>query len=142
MRINLLYQTNLEEFSERLNQNLQVWQLMNGRIDSLITLHGILPTNHLNCWQLFVQACSIYRSSYFFLSWWYQQCTCSNETLFITCKSLYDSGFLTLNMHLHLHLKNCFMDYGPCYGFWLFSFERYNGMLGHYHTNQLFIEIQ
>ena len=27
-------------------------------------------------------------------------------------------------------------------GYWLFSFERYNGMLGKYHTNWLSIEIQ
>jgi len=33
-------------------------------------------------------------------------------------------------------------DYGPCYGYWLFSFERYNGILGKYHTNRKSIEIQ
>ena len=61
---------------------------------------------------------------------------------FIKAESLYGSRFLTINAHLHLHLQNVFKDYGPCYGYWLFSFERYNGMLGRYHTNQLSIEIQ
>jgi len=27
------------------------------------------------------------------------------------------------------------MDYGPVFGFWLFSFERYNGHLGSTYTN-------
>ena len=36
---------------------------------------------------------------------------------------------------MHLHLKDCILDYGPCYSFWCFSFERYNGILGQYHTN-------
>ena len=33
-------------------------------------------------------------------------------------------------------------DYGPCYGYWLFSFKRYNGLLGRYHTNHLSVEMQ
>ena len=34
------------------------------------------------------------------------------------------------------------LDYGPVYGFWLYSFEHFNGLLGNYHTNQRSIEIQ
>lgn len=45
-------------------------------------------------------------------------------------------------MHLHLHLKNCFLDYGPAHAFWYFSFECYNGLLGSYPTNQKNIELQ
>ena len=37
-------------------------------------------------------------------------------------EQLYGSNFLTINTHLHLHLQNVFKDYGPCYGYWLFSF--------------------
>ena len=48
---------------------------------------------------------------------------------------------VTLNMHLHLHLKECVQNYCSIYGFWLFSFERYNGILGSYHTNKT-VEIQ
>ena len=47
-----------------------------------------------------------------------------------------------LNLHLHLHLSNCCIDYGPCYSFWLFSFERYNGILSRFHTNHQSVEIQ
>lgn len=45
-------------------------------------------------------------------------------------------------MHLHMHILNCIKDYGPIYSFWLFSFERYNGLLGNYRTNQRSVELQ
>lgn len=45
-------------------------------------------------------------------------------------------------MHLHTHLIDCILDYGPVYSFWLFSFERYNGIIGEYGTNQRSVEIQ
>ena len=45
-------------------------------------------------------------------------------------------------MHLHLHLKDSILDYGPVYAFWLFSFERFNGVLGNYTTNNKNIEVQ
>jgi len=64
------------------------------------------------------------------------------KSFFIEAESLYCPSFLSINTHLHLHLQEIFKDYGPCYGFWLFSFERYNGVLGKYHTNQLSVEIQ
>lgn len=37
---------------------------------------------------------------------------------------------VTPNMHMHLHLADCLQDFGPFHAFWLFSFERYNGLLG------------
>ena len=49
---------------------------------------------------------------------------------------------VTPNMHLHCHLSECINEYGPTYGFWLFSFERYNGMLGKFPNNQKHIEVQ
>lgn len=45
-------------------------------------------------------------------------------------------------MHLHCHLRECIEDYGPVHSFWLFSFERYNGLLGRIPTNNKSIEIQ
>ena len=39
------------------------------------------------------------------------------------------------NMHMLLHLKDCIKDYGSVYGFWCFSFERFNGIFGKFHTN-------
>ena len=55
---------------------------------------------------------------------------------------LYGKEAITPNMHLHAHLRECIQDYGPIYSFWLFSFERYNGMLGNFPNNQRSIEIQ
>ena len=44
-------------------------------------------------------------------------------------------------MHLHGHLVSCVRQYGPLYNFWLFSFERYNGILGNISKNERNIEI-
>ena len=43
---------------------------------------------------------------------------------------------------MHCHLKEVLLDYGPVYGFWLFSYERYNGILQHQPTSNRCIEIQ
>ena len=45
-------------------------------------------------------------------------------------------------MHLHAHLADCIKDYGSIYGYWLFSFERYNGTLGNFPTNKKCISEQ
>jgi len=45
-------------------------------------------------------------------------------------------------MHLHEHIAQCVKDYGSIYGFWLFSFERYNGLLEMYSTNNRDIAVQ
>ena len=45
-------------------------------------------------------------------------------------------------MHLHGHLVSCVRQYGPLYSFWLFSFERYNGILGNISKNERNIEIR
>ena len=40
------------------------------------------------------------------------------------------------------HLKECVLDYGPLNHFWLFSFERFNGVLGQIPNNNRSIETQ
>ena len=45
-------------------------------------------------------------------------------------------------MDLHTHLVDCILDFGPVYSFWLFSFERHNGIVGDYGTNQRSVETQ
>lgn len=57
-------------------------------------------------------------------------------------EQLYGANVITPNMHMHLHLKENLLDYGPVYAFWLFSFERYNGILGKSPTNNHNIESQ
>lgn len=110
-------------------------------IFSPVVLKGLLPENHLRCWLLFVKACillctrTIYRKSL----------DSADICLLQFCKKfqeLYSSSECTPNMHMHLHLKDCVLDYGPVYSFWLFAFERYNGILGSYQTNNRLIEVQ
>ena len=59
-----------------------------------------------------------------------------------TFAALCGTEVCTPNLHLHLHLKDSLLDYGPVYAFWLFSFERFNGVLGNYSTNNKNIEVQ
>ena len=110
-------------------------------IFSPIVLKDVLPSPHLRCWLLFVSACRILCSP-----------VISKEdvknaddylVLFLRmAKSLYGPKHFTPNMHLHFHLKDCLLDYGPVYSFWCFAFERYNGILGGYHTNNKAVEPQ
>ena len=57
-------------------------------------------------------------------------------------QELYRDKNCTANMHLHLHLCRSLLDYGPTYTFWLYTFERYNGILGSFHMNNKGIESQ
>lgn len=41
----------------------------------------------------------------------------------------YGKEVITPNIHMHAHLHECLLDYGPSHVFWCFSFERYNGIL-------------
>ena len=50
-------------------------------------------------------------------------------------QSLYGPDSVTPNIHLHGHLVDCVRDCGPVSYFWLFSFERFNGILGDEHTD-------
>ncbi|KAL1931076.1 hypothetical protein VTP01DRAFT_10213 [Rhizomucor pusillus] len=52
------------------------------------------------------------------------------------CESVYGEEIITSNMHLHCHLHQTLRDFGPTYAIWLFSYERYNGFLGNFNTNQ------
>jgi hypothetical protein len=54
----------------------------------------------------------------------------------------YGNHSITPNMHLHGHLDQCLLDFGPVYSFWLFSFERYNGHIAAFPTNKRSVEVQ
>ncbi len=43
---------------------------------------------------------------------------------------------------MHCHLAECVRDYGPLRSFWLFPFERYNGILEGTPTNNRSVEVQ
>ena len=108
---------------------------------SPIALRGILPREHLQYWLLYVKACSLIcvrclSKQNIELSDKYFKLFC--------CKFLDINGAqcCTPNMHLHRHLKECLLDYGPPYSFWCFGFERFNGILGSFPTNKKYIELQ
>lgn len=55
---------------------------------------------------------------------------------------MYGKDLITPNMHLHCHIKDSIYDYGPIHGFWLFPYERYNGILEHFPSSHRSIEVQ
>ena len=104
-------------------------------------LKDTLPLNHYRCWMLFVKSC-------WFLcrrSITVDELDDGDSALLEFCKmfvQIYGSSHCTMNMHLHGHIKECIEDFGPVYSFWCFSFERLNGILGSYHTNNRNISVQ
>jgi hypothetical protein len=54
----------------------------------------------------------------------------------------YGAERVTPNLHLHLHLQDVALNWGPVYGIWLFALERMNGALGKTATNNRNIEVQ
>ena len=101
---------------------------------SLCALKGIIPYKDYDCWLLFVKAASLLCHRSISL----QQVDKADSLLMEFCETferLYGKNNLNINMHLHGHLKECILDFGPVYAFWVFSFERLNGILESYHTN-------
>lgn len=108
---------------------------------SLYALCGILPEEDYRCWEKFVIACRILCKP--FIS--KEDIGKVDSLLLNFCKSverLYGLSSISCNMHLHCHLKECLLDFGPIHVYWCFSFERYNGTFGKLHTNNKGIEIQ
>ena len=108
---------------------------------SMYCLKDVLPLEHLHYCRSFVLACRILC----------KPCITRIDLIAADYKLLYflkeyerinGRAAISPNMHLHLHLKGCVENYGSIYGFWLFSFERYNGILGAYHTNSKTVEVQ
>ena len=94
---------------------------------SPIALRGIIPRMYLQYWLLFVKACSLLCNRYLKK----ENVTLADHYLCLFCQKFEVNGShaCTPNMYLHLHLKECLIDYGPLYAFLCFAFERYNGML-------------
>ncbi len=110
-------------------------------IYSLYALRDILPKEHYLCWQAFVLSCFHLCRRIISL----EDIQKADLLLLKFCKDveqLYGNAVITPNMHLHCHLAECVKDYGSIYGFWLFSYERYNGILGSFPTNQKNIAVQ
>ena len=110
-------------------------------IYSPIILKEILPDEHHKCWLLFVRACFILTQRMIKIS----DVTTADNLLEKFCKQveiLYGDKYCTPNMHLHLHLKQTILDFGPAHATWCFAFERMNSMLGSFPTNNKSVESQ
>ena len=110
-------------------------------IYSPVILKHLLPQEHYSCWLLFVRACNILSQRILRLS----DVDTADSLLELFCKKfecLYGRVYCTPNMHLHLHLKQTILDFGPAHATWCYSFERYNGIIGSISTNKHSVELQ
>lgn len=108
---------------------------------SLFSLKDVLPSDHYNCWHIFVKACFLLCRRSITAA----QVSEADELLLEFHKKvveLYGNEWCTPNIHLHGHISECIKDFGPVYSFWLFAFERLNGILGSYNTNNRNISVQ
>ena len=108
---------------------------------SIIALRGLLSNEHLECWRHFVHACRILCLK----TVTRDQIKLADAFLLQYCKRverIYGKDVITPNMHLSCHLSSCVLDYGPLQNFWLFAFERFNGLLGKLPNSNRSIEVQ
>ena len=99
----------------------------------LYALEGVLGEEHINRWQTSVLACHHLSRPYIMKT----DLLIADQRLLHFCKKVESP-----NMHHHLHISECVENYGSVYGFWLFGFERYNGLLGSFHTTNREVEVQ
>ncbi|KAG2191502.1 hypothetical protein INT47_010971 [Mucor saturninus] len=102
---------------------------------SPVLLKDRLPRDNLDNWMCFVNACR-YLSKPSISEDELAEAHFCLELFGQGCQNLYGADFISPNMHLHLHLHETIVNFGPVYGYWLFSFERYNGVLKNYTTNK------
>ena len=110
-------------------------------IYSIPVLFNSMAIEHLECWRLFVLACRILCKQTVSVV----EVDLADALLNRFClrvESLYGNRSITPNLHIHGHIKDVLLDYGPVHEYWLFSFERYNGLMGKQPTNNKEIEPQ
>ena len=108
---------------------------------SIYALTDVMPEEHLEYWRSFVLASRILCSKVLTDT----SIRLAHQLILKFCKEfeeIFGQEYVTPNMHLHGHLIECLFDYGPIYSFWLFSFERFNGLLGGLPTNKRLTEVQ
>ena len=110
-------------------------------IYSVVCFKSVLSASQYSMRLVFVQACSLLCSR----AITYDGIILSDRLIHEYC-CLFQEEFggerCYPNLHLHCHLKHCLLDYGPATSFWLFSFERMNGVLGNFQTSNCAVEIQ
>ncbi|OAD75513.1 hypothetical protein PHYBLDRAFT_64429 [Phycomyces blakesleeanus NRRL 1555(-)] len=118
-------------FSHMKAEEWKSWVL----VYSSVLLKPVLPSNMFNGWMHYVKACCILvKPSISFIK--IDQAHRYLQEFCQSCEDTYEPKVLTCNMYLHLHLHDTIHDFGPVYGYWLFGFERYNGLLKNNKTNR------
>ena len=110
-------------------------------IFSEIALRNVIPAEYYKCWCQFVKACQILCTRVIYPHQ-VEEADRLLQHFCVTYSQLFSTLDCTMNMHKHLHLKECIEYFGPIYGFWCFPFERFNGKLSSYHTNSKSVEVQ
>ena len=108
---------------------------------SLYALKGTLPHRDYDCWLIFVKVCTLICKRCISL------CDLDGidqhiENFCIKFEELYGKNNLTPNMHLAAHITDCIREHGPVYSYWLYAFERMNGILGSFQTSYHDVSVQ
>ena len=108
---------------------------------SILCLYKIITSEHLECWRHFVLASRLLSKREITNN----ELTIADALLLRFCckfQQLFGKEAVRPNIHMHYHIVECVKDFGPTNSFWLFSFERLNGVLGTKPTNNRHIEPQ
>lgn len=110
-------------------------------IYSIVCFKPVLSATEYSMWVVFVQACSLLCSRVIT----HNAIVLADQLIHKYC-CLFEREFgkhkCYPNLHLHCHMKECLLDFGPATAFWLFAFERMNGILGSFHTSNKAVEVQ
>ncbi len=104
---------------------------------SMYVLKDLLPEPNYVCWQAFVQGCRKICSPIIT----HDEINAAH-LLFVKFCSTFENIYGSDAVRPNIHLRDSIENFGPVYSFWLFSFERYNGILGKIKTNNRLIEVQ
>ena len=108
---------------------------------SLYALKGLIPHRDYACWLLFVKLCYMICQRELAESKLLEIDSLA-EMFCTSFLNLYGKPSLAPNMHLLAHISDCIRDHGPVYAFWLYAFERMNGVLGTFQTNNVDTSVQ
>ena len=110
-------------------------------IYSLYALKEVLPDEHYSCWAMFVEA-SMQLAQHPVSVHVIKAADLKLLEFCSTFEHLYSKQACTPNMHMHCHLMECILNYGPASAFWLYPFERYNGVMQSFVGNWMMPEMQ
>lgn len=117
-------------FSSLTADQLRTWL----HVYSIYATYGLVENVDLNIWRIFEKACRLISGKSVKIG----EAMQAHDLFRMYCvafRNRYGRECCTMNHHLHGHQLECILDFGPIYAFWLFSFERYNGIFEHFHTN-------